>query len=287
MRLIDIRTDARPVAVARIGLGIATILNAIEAFTILERVSAGYLAAPVFTSLPSLELPWLIAGLAFAMAAGIAVAIGWMTAPAAILTVVLNATVLLADQQAYSSHRWLATLLMAYLVFARSDSTWSVTRRRHATVPWWPQLLMMSQLSVLYFFSAVSKMNPTFITGAPLSKWVWIPLPWQLFFMAAVLTVVVELIIAIGLWFPTSRRLAALLGLGLHVSIVVFMNNETFALIAFAIMCVSLYPLFLFRPVLRRSLGVSEGPAESPNLTERVHDPDDRGRHHNDEQHRQ
>ncbi|MEF3402632.1 HTTM domain-containing protein [Agromyces sp. CCNWLW203] len=267
MRLIDIRTDARPVAIARIGLGIATVLNAIEAFTILERVSAGYLAAPVFIGLPALELPWLIASLALAIAAGVAVAVGWMTTPAAIVTVVLNATILLSDQQVYSSHRWLATLLMAYLVFARSDAAWSLTRR-HApvTVPWWPQLLMMSQLSVLYFFSAVSKMNRTFVSGTPLSNWVWLDLPWQLSLIAAVLTIVVELIISIGLWFRASRRIAALLGVGLHISIVALMNSETFALISFAIMCVSLYPLFLWRPRLRDYEAPSRPPAERTRL---------------------
>lgn len=50
-------------------------------------------------------------------------------------------------------------------------------------------------------------------------------------------------------------------GLGLHLSIVTLMNHDTFALIAFALACVSLYPLFLFRPRLRQvpiRLGRSE-----------------------------
>ncbi|MFE6964538.1 HTTM domain-containing protein [Agromyces sp. NPDC057679] len=252
MRLTEIRTDARAVAVARIGLGVATVFNAVEAFAILDRIRGGLLAMPVFDAAPRVETPLLAAWLMVAVAAGIALAIGWLTTPAAIVTVALNVAILLWDEQVYSSHRWLATLLVAYLAFARSDTTWSITHRRSdATVPWWPQLLMMSQLSVLYLFSALSKMNPYFITGAPLSKWVWLDLPWQLFFIASVLTVGVELFIAIGLWFRASRRLAALLGLGLHASIVVLMNNETFALIAFAITCVSLYPLFLRRPSLR------------------------------------
>jgi hypothetical protein len=254
MRLTEIRSDPRPVALARIGVGIAAMLNATEAFWILERVAGGRLAVPVIEGTPVVTMPWLVCGLVVGIAAGLAVTVGWMTAPAAAITALLSAAALLADQQVYSSHRWFATLLMVYLVFARSETAWSVRPRPdRQSIPWWPQLLMMSQLSVLYLFSAISKMNLTFISGAPLSIWVWVDLPWQAFFIAAVLTIAVELILTVGLWFPSSRRLAALLGLGLHLSIVVLMTGETAALIAFAITCVSLYPLFLHRPSFRGS----------------------------------
>ena len=107
---------------------------------------------------------------------------------------------------------------------------------------------MMSQLSVCYLFAALSKMNLVFISGVPLSIWVWIELPWLFYTVAAMTTVLVELAIAVGLWFPTRRRAAVVLGLGLHVSILVLMKDETMALVAFALTCVSVYPLFLFRP---------------------------------------
>ena len=259
MRLTEIRTDPRPVAVARIGIGIAAVFNAVEAFEILQRISSGRLAVPVLAGAPVPSIPWLIAGLILAVVAGIAVTFGWMTSPAAAASVVLSATVLLWDQQVYSSHRWLATLLLAYLVFAQAGTAWSIRPNpTRTTVIWWPQLLMMSQLSVLYVFSALSKMNLTFISGVPLSGWVWLDLPWQPFFVASIMTVVVELVIGIGLWFRATRRVAVLFGFGLHLSIVVLMNNETLALIAFAVTCVSLYPLFLFRPALRAPRSTSD-----------------------------
>jgi hypothetical protein len=192
------------------------------------------------------------------MMAAVAVTVGWNTEKAAIISVLLGIAILVWDQQTYSSHRLLATLLMAYLVFAKAGTAWSIRPvPGRPSVPWWPQLLMMSQLSVLYFFSGLSKINVWFISGVPLSTWVWIELPWQTYAVAAVMTIVVELTIAVGLWFPSSRRVAVLLGLGLHVSIVVLMNHDTLALLAFAITCVSLYPLFLFRPRIREvRLGV-------------------------------
>ena len=192
MRLTEIRTDPRPVAVARIGIGIAAVFNAVEASEILQRVSSGRLAVPVLAGTPVPSMPWLIAGLILAVVAGIAVTFGWMTSPAAAVSVVLSATALIWDQQVYSSHRWLATLLLAYLVFAQAGTAWSARPDRgRTTVIWWPQLLMMSQLSVLYVFSALSKMNLTFISGVPLSGWVWLDLPWQLFLIASIMTVVV------------------------------------------------------------------------------------------------
>ena len=88
---------------------------------------------------------------------------------------------------------------MAYLVFAKAGTAWSVRPiPGRPPVPWWPQLLMMSQLSVLYFFSALSKINVWFISGIPLAYWVWIELPWQLYAVAAVMTIVVELTIAVA-----------------------------------------------------------------------------------------
>ncbi len=264
MRLTEIRTDPRPVAVARIGIGIATVFNAVEAFEILQRVSFGKLAVPVLAGTPVLSMPWLVAGLVLAVVAGIAVTFGWMTAPAAAISVVLSATVLLWDQQVYSSHRWLATLLLAYLVFAQAGTAWSVRPNpSRTTVIWWPQLLMMSQLSVLYVFSALSKMNLHVHLGcAALGRGCGSSCRGSCYFIASIMTVVVELVIGIGLWFRASRRVAVVFGLGLHLSIVILMNNETLALIAFAITCVSLYPLFIYRPALRAPRSASKAHSE-------------------------
>ena len=272
MRLTELYADPRPVAVARIGLGVAAILMSVEAFGILASIASGRLAAPVFAGVPPLAIPVLLVVLLFQVLAGAAVIAGWKTELAAVVSVLLSIALLLADQQTYSSHRLLATLLLSYLVFARAGTAWSVRPADGMPqVPFWPQLLMMSQLSVVYFFSAISKINPNFASGKPLATWVWIELPWQVYTLAAVMTIAVELVIAIGLWFPATRRLAVALGLGLHLSIVTLMNHDTLALIAFAITCVSLYPLFLTRPGLRqlgrRSRSIIKAGARSVQTT--------------------
>lgn len=259
MRLMHLRTDPRPLAIARIGVGAATILNTIEGFEILAAIADGKIAMPVIPGVPTPTLPWLVALVALTTGAALAVALGWHSDRAAAISVVLGVTFLLWDQQTYSSHRLLATLIMAYLAFAKADTAWSIRPARdRSDVPWWPQLLMMSQLSVVYLFSALSKINVWFMSGVPLASWIWLELPWQLYAVAATMTIVVELTIAVGLWFESSLKVAVALGLGLHLSIVTLMNHDTLALVAFAITCTSLYPLFLFRPRLR-----NEEPAAS------------------------
>jgi len=109
--------------------------------------------------------------LLLAGSAGLAITVGYRVAAAAMVSALFSVGVFLWDQQTYSSHRLLATALVAYLIVARSDAMWSVTSRQRgasASVPWWPAMLMLTQLSTCYFFAAMSKVNPEFLGGQPL-----------------------------------------------------------------------------------------------------------------------
>lgn len=247
MRLSSVRVPPQPVALARICLGVVTLLNSVESYALLSEIAGEALRLPVHESFPAPTDAAVDAYLVVALLAASAVTVGWRTAVAASVLTALNVGVLLWDQQTYSSHRLLMTLLVAYLIFARSDAAWSVSPRG-GPVPWWPQLLMMTQLSVCYFFAAVSKISLVFLSGAPLSLWVWVPLPWWMFTLMATGTVLIEIYLAFGLWAPSTRRRAALLGVLLHTGIVTMMRDETVPLIAFAVTCVGLYWLFLSRP---------------------------------------
>lgn len=250
VQLTEFTVDPRPVAVARVGLGIALIVNAMELFSLLWGIAHGMVALPVHDAIPAPTATAVAVHTVLAAAAGIAVAVGWRAAAAAAVATVLNVWVLLWDQQTHSSPQVLITMLVAYLIFARSDAMCSVSRRG-GRVPWWPQLLMMTQVSVCYFFGAVSKVNVSFLSGAPLFDWVWVPFPWWAFMLMAVGTVVVELFLAIGFWFRRTRCAAACLGVGLHTSIMVMLAGQKWVLFAFAVACVCIYPLFLTRPALR------------------------------------
>lgn len=246
-------TEGRALALVRMGLGIATILNAGEIYVVLTQIDRGALSMPVIELIPSPSAPALTVYLGLATLCGTAIALGYHVAIAATLSTILSLGAFMWDQQAFSSHRWLGLLMVAYLIWARSDSEWAVTSRSAREVPWWPRLLMMSQLSVCYFFAAVSKVNAAFLSGVPLAGWTWFPLPVQAFQILAVGAVATELFLAFALWSRRWRRPAALLGVLLHVSILVGLPY-TWDLVAFALTCVPVYLLFLTRPATEGGL---------------------------------
>jgi hypothetical protein len=264
MRLITERTDPRPIAIVRIALGVAVVSNALETSVVLQRVVDGRIRVPVLESLPAPTSFAVQLCAALGVLAGVALAVGFFAAPAAIAATALNLWVFLWDQQTYSNHRVLVTLLVAYLVFAESDTRWAVRRRspQAATVRWWPQLLMMTQISTCYFFAAVNKMNPAFLAGDMFETWLRWPLPDRLYPLMAVATVLTELFLAVGLWLRQTRVIAAAVGVALHVSIVVGMAEQTVPLTAFALACVPVYSLFLTRPSFSLKAAIAPSPAD-------------------------
>ena len=246
--------DPRPVAVARIGLGIAALINTLELYVVLSGIGAGKLAMPLVAWVPPVTETAALAFLALGTTAAVALVLGIGSSLAAAAYSLAACAVLLWEQQAYSSHQVLVVLLVAYLAFARSDTAWSVVRRPgpRQDVPWWPQLLMMTQLTACYLFAGLAKINDDFLSGEPLAEWIRWPLPEWVYAPMAVATVLTEvLVLAVGLWLPRVRLLAVAAGVGLHVSIVTMLTDNTLQLVTFAVACLALYPLFLTRPALR------------------------------------
>lgn len=263
MRLMDLRVDPRPIAVVRIGLGLALVSNALESWVILHRVEER-MRIPVVGWMPAPTGSAIDVFVVLAVLAGVAVTVGFFVAGAAAVSTLLGTWVFLWDQQMYSNHRVLITLLVAYLVFAESDTRWALRHRTEgiATVRWWPQLLMMTQLSTCYFFAAVSKINPEFLPGDLFATWLRWPLPDRLYPLVAIGTIVTELFLAFGLWWRRTRVIAAVAGVALHVSIVVGMAEQTVPLTAFALACVPVYGLFLTRPAFSFRSAGSASPAD-------------------------
>lgn len=251
--MLSLHVDPRPVALARIGLGLAGLINTVELYVVLGGIAGGRLARPFFHWVPPVTPDAALLLMAIGVTATVAIITGVGTSAGAAVYSVTTATALLWDQQTYSSHQVLLLLLTTYLVFARSDRAYSLARRTgpRPGVPWWPQLLMMTQLSALYFFAGVSKINHEFLSGGPLSGWVRFSLPEWVVAPMAMATIVTEvLVLAIGLWVPRVRVLAVAAGVCLHLSIVIMLAGNTVALIAFALACVPVYLLFLTRPRL-------------------------------------
>lgn len=257
--LIDEWDLPRALAVARIGLGAATVLNAREVHVTLSQAIDTDLYLPFFASLPSPNTAGLWVATCLGVATGLALILGWYARPAAVLATVVSGWAFLWDQQTYSSHRILALTLVLMLSFTACDRMWSLRPRPMTRSTPWVPLLMMSQLSVCYLFAGLSKVNGIFLSGRPFDVWLWMELPDVLAMSIAWGTVLAEVFMALALWFRRTRLLAILLGSILHISIIALMNHDNVVLVAFALTCMSIYPLFF----VDRSALVSTLPEES------------------------
>lgn len=148
----------------------------------------------------------------------------------------------------YANHLYLLGLMSAFGALANL---------RHPTTREVGRFLMLSQVSITYFWAAVWKVNPVFLTGSVLAvEWHrnWLLgsfLPGGAFLVAcALITVVGELALAAGLWTDRFRRPVVALGLILHAGMILTIGEDwvtTMELVVFALLCASSFPLFLER----------------------------------------
>jgi predicted DCC family thiol-disulfide oxidoreductase YuxK len=198
------------------------------------------------------------------LAAGILFTLGWRTRwTGGLLAAILLGSVLF-DEQTYSNHIYLLGLVVMLLALADSGAMFSLDARRrgpHATVPAWPVFLLRAQLSIVYGFAAVSKLNGAFLSGKVLVLQV-IPLELArellsitaiavLVLGLSILTVGVEALLAVWFWNVSWRPLALVFGLLLHSGIILLMDSRL-ELTVFALTMFALYFLFLdTRPASR------------------------------------
>ena len=260
-RLMHLRTDARPLAVARILIGVNAAFAALEAWRMLSRLlRPAVVKVPFFPSLPLLPsgalrifiAAWLVAALLFAL--------GWKTRGSGAVLVLLTGYTLVLDQQTYSNHLYLLVLVLLLLTISDSGAAWSLDARQRATrrdVAAWPILLLKIQVTLVYVFSAVAKITPQYLAGEILTRslkqegWVAVPQSWRtpaVMSLLAVTSIVAELFIAFGLWSPRLRPFAILAGIGFHLLILGVLDSSRLSLGIFALSMFAVYVLFVQFP---------------------------------------
>lgn len=160
-----------------------------------------------------------------------------------------TATVLLIDQQTYSNHMVLLMMLALFLGMSGSTQALALSRSpRKVEVPYWPAFLIKSQVSILYAWTAIAKMNPQYLSGEVFAAFMqpWVPIPNELLPAAAILSVTTEAFLAVALWIPKTRMAAFILGGGLHIGIVVALDSPA-PLVGFGLLMLSGYVLFASR----------------------------------------
>jgi hypothetical protein len=191
----------------------------------------GIARARVFPVLPDLSLhaapfyliAWLIASLGFT--------VGLFTTFMGALLAGVIAYQLTVDMNLYSNHVYLLFLSVTLLTVGKSGAAISIDRfLSHGppvlTVPYLPVFLLRYQVSVMYFFTAIQKINLTFLSGTVLQRSLIfgaiINFPALYRAMSAVV-IIAELFLAIGLWIKPLRRWVFLFGFIFHAIIPVFM----------------------------------------------------------------
>lgn len=261
LRRVRARIDPRPLAMTRIALAAAALLESAQLAMLMPA-----LAAPAairlphpWSPLPALGpvLGWGVP--AVAACAAVALAFGWHArAAAAALAGALTAA-LVADRQLYSNHLWLLVCLVALLALTDSGAARSLDARRRGgardSVRAWPATLLQTQLTAVYAFAALAKLNPGYLSGevlaahlratsplvALLGREVSAPLA-----ALAFATVAVEAFLAVALWIPRLRRAAYALGIALHLGILVSME-PALPFAVFGLSSIAVYPLFSAR----------------------------------------
>ncbi|MCI0685446.1 MAG: HTTM domain-containing protein [Gemmataceae bacterium] len=249
--------DPRPVAALRVVVGLNTILCGVESWLNLERIlRPEALRLPFAVGLPALPDSWLPAFMAVWMLLAACLIAGCWTRAAAVALACQLGYVLLLDAQSYSNHLYLLTLEIVFLALGNAGAIWSVDawRRGPATCPAWPMTLWKWQISIVYFFAAAAKLNPTFLSGQMLANF-WPTTGWLDFLAGlrtpavlqpvAVAAVATEFFLAAALWLPAFRRLAVVVGVGLHLGMGLLVSQkDPTGIIVFALATVPPYVLF-------------------------------------------
>lgn len=255
--LVAREADPRPVAVLRVVVGLNAMLCGVEAWSNLHGIlRPGALRLPFIPGWAAFSDDWLPAFMAVWLGAAALLAAGCWTRVAGALLACQLGYVLLLDEQTYSNHLYLLTLEAIFLVLGNAGAIWSVDAWRcgPSTCPAWPMTLWKLQISIVYFFAAAAKLNPTFLSGEMLANY-WPTGGWlgfladlrtpQLLQPAAWASVAAEFFLAFALWLPAFRRLAVAVGVCLHLGMIVLVSQkDPTGIIVFALATVPPYLLF-------------------------------------------
>ncbi len=251
---LTLPVNAGPLALTRVLIGLAAMIKGVTFLPRLLILSHpdtlvvpvfGWMATPTQGLLAAISVAWLGAAGMFLLGLQVPVS-------GSVLTATLMFTLIL-DQQTYSNHLYLMALLTALATMADAGAALPFPRRQSTReVPLWGPFLIMSQVSVVYLFAAITKINETFLSGQVIVDSMKGGLIRPPDFLTtsgalrtmALLTIAAELFLAVGFWFPKTRMLALLVGIGLHGSIVLLMGPPS-EFVAFGLVMLSAYPLFL------------------------------------------
>jgi hypothetical protein len=257
---LDEQVDGRALGIARIVLGVAVLAKGLmTAMTLHEFQSADVLRFPY----GPLELTtpqgiiatgasffWIIFALLFIVGFGTRVT-------GALLTVSIL-LVIGVDQQMYSNHLYLTATLVALMTLAGAGARYSVDARLGSgdgLVPRWAVTLIKLQLTSVYLFAGITKLNEGFLSGRVLERSLEAAPRERIeqivsLEILAPLAILTELFLAFAFWSSRLRYGALVIGVGFHITNVVVMDHSgAFNFTMFALVMLSMMMVFFTRPL--------------------------------------
>lgn len=251
--------SARPLALVRMLLALAALVAGLEIWVKALHVFApDVLHAPLVAALPRLPVVMVPAFVGAWSILAILLLLGMWSRVASATLCAACGYVLLVDQQLYSNHVYLLANLLLLLTLTDSGACWSMDARRTGTrarVAAWPAWLIKLQVSVVYGSAALAKINSVYLSGVVVGEHFSYAPTWLLppaMFVAvlpllAILSIGMELFLAIALWSARWRCVALLVGSGLHGFIVIGGASTPFAALQLAnFALISMAPYLLF-----------------------------------------
>lgn len=243
--------DPGPLGSFRIIVGIAAAARSLIGLPLLLTLSEpGIAKAPLLEWMPQPSRPLAFALVAVWLVSALLFAHGRWGRVSGLTLLASLAFMLALDYQTYANHLYLMAWLVLLLMVADAGAG-RVRRREGRPVVRWAVMLVLLQISIVYFYSAATKLNDSFLSGEALALVLGdglLPFPEGLripAFLAplAAVAVATELILALGLWSRRLRPVAVVAGIGLHLAIVLFLA-PAHELIVFAALMWGSYPLF-------------------------------------------
>lgn len=247
--ILTATVDPRPLAAARIIIGLVAAGFSFEWGRILLRVSSGnFLKLPVIDGWASVTSPVVAALFVISLVASLAMVLGLAGRLPAALIAAIAGVVLLVDEQTYSNHLVLLMMMAIWLSLSGAHEALSLSRsRKSARVPYWPAFLIKVQITSLYAWTSVAKVNEQYLSGEVISTYLhdWVPISSELLPSAAVLSILAEAFLAVALWIPQLRKSAYVVGAGLHFGIVVLLESPA-PLVGFGALMLAGYVIFAY-----------------------------------------
>lgn len=244
---------AAPLGMARIATGLAALAKLLIVGPDLLALSLpGTVRLPWIDGFaPAVAMPYVV--IAAWTASAVAFTAGFRTRAAGIVLCITAALTLASDHQLYSNHLYLLILLAGLLVLSDAGADRSIDAgwRSGRTVSGLGPQLLRIQVTIVYGYAALWKINLQFLSGAVLGIYLregFVALPVfaddpVMLAWLAIMTVLMEFFVAFGLWSARLRPLAAAVGIALHIAFVLFISIWG-DLVVFGLLMVGTYPLF-------------------------------------------